>query len=189
MARTILLLLVSGLFATGCAKSAPESEPAEPPAPRPHILLISLDACRADHLGCYGHDRPTSPFIDHLAASGTRFAHAFVNTHGTPPSHTTMLSSLYQESHGVQLAGLPPAGQIERIPASVVMVQEILRGAGYITVGATGGGNMSSAIGFGDAACSTTSWSSSPRTMARSSPSMGACFTAEPSTTSSSTCR
>lgn len=125
------------------------SEPVEPPAPRPHILLISLDACRADHIGCYGHDRPTSPFIDQLAASGTRFADAFVNTHGTPPSHTTMLSSLYQESHGVQLAGAPPAGQIERIPAAVVMVQEILRGAGYITVGVSGGGNMNSAIGFG----------------------------------------
>jgi arylsulfatase A-like enzyme len=115
----------------------------------PNILLISLDACRPDRLGCYGHSRNTSPFIDSLAASGIRFESAFINTHGTPPSHTTMFSSLYQEQHGVQLDGAPPDGQVDRIPASVFMVQEILRGNGYITVGVSGGGNMNRKIGFG----------------------------------------
>ena len=35
---------------------------------RPNILLISLDALRADHLSCYGYDRHTTPFLDELAA-------------------------------------------------------------------------------------------------------------------------
>jgi arylsulfatase A-like enzyme len=61
----------------------------------PNVVLVSIDALRADHLSCYGYDRHTSPFLDQLAARGTRFSHAFVNTHGTPPSHATMLSSLY----------------------------------------------------------------------------------------------
>src|SRR5699024_8439137 len=34
--------------------------------PRAHVLLITIDALRADHLGVYGYDRPTSPHIDAL---------------------------------------------------------------------------------------------------------------------------
>ena len=67
----------------------------------PNILLISIDALRADHLSSYGYDRATSPALDRLAGNGVRFSRAFVNTHGTPPSHTTLLSSLYQETHRV----------------------------------------------------------------------------------------
>ncbi|MEO1367220.1 MAG: sulfatase-like hydrolase/transferase, partial [Acidobacteriota bacterium] len=64
-------LLGVGLLAAGaCSRSL---EPA--PAPdRPHVLLISLDTLRADRLGSYGHTRDTSPFLDSLAAGGTRFA-------------------------------------------------------------------------------------------------------------------
>jgi arylsulfatase A-like enzyme len=42
-----------------------------PPTPemsRPaNILLITVDTLRADHLGCYGYARATSPNIDALA--------------------------------------------------------------------------------------------------------------------------
>jgi arylsulfatase A-like enzyme len=46
------------------------------PAPRPprhNIVVITVDALRADRLGAYGHARPTSPAIDAFAASATRF--------------------------------------------------------------------------------------------------------------------
>ena len=33
-----------------------------------NIVLIVVDTLRADHLGCYGYHRPTSPFLDSLAA-------------------------------------------------------------------------------------------------------------------------
>ncbi|MCK5408335.1 MAG: sulfatase-like hydrolase/transferase, partial [Candidatus Krumholzibacteria bacterium] len=33
-----------------------------------NIVLIVVDTLRADHLGCYGYKRPTSPFLDELAA-------------------------------------------------------------------------------------------------------------------------
>ena len=75
---------------------------------------IVLDACRADHLSSYGYARDTSPFLDQLAARGLRFSHAFVNTHGTPPSHTTMLTSLYQETHGVGLGAGAAEGKADR---------------------------------------------------------------------------
>jgi hypothetical protein len=38
-------------------------------SPRPNVLLVSIDMLRADHLGCYGYARPTSPEVDRLAAA------------------------------------------------------------------------------------------------------------------------
>ncbi len=37
------------------------------------LLLLDLDTLRADHLGCYGYARNTSPHIDAIARQGTRF--------------------------------------------------------------------------------------------------------------------
>ena len=139
------LVLLGGalILGTACATEPPVAETGTP-----NILLISLDALRADHLGCYGYDRPTSPFIDQLASRGTRFSHASVNTHGTPPSHTTMLSSLYQETHRVGYGGGTPEGRNDTIPAEVELVQEILQAHDWHTIGVTGGGYMSGVFGF-----------------------------------------
>ena len=115
-------------------------------APPPNVLLISLDALRADHLGCYGYERSTSPFIDELAQRSLRFANAFANTHGTAPSHTTMLSGLYQESHRV---GYTSGAVPERsIPEQVTLLSQTLQGLGYRTIGVTGGGNVGARFGF-----------------------------------------
>jgi arylsulfatase A-like enzyme len=111
----------------------------------PNILLISIDALRADHLSCYGYDRQTSPVLDGLAARGTRFSRAFVNTHGTPPSHTTLLSSLYQETHRVGIGSDPT---VHTLPTGVEMVQELFSASGWHTVAVTGGGFMSGDYGF-----------------------------------------
>ena len=45
-----------------------------------NILFIDIDTLRADHLGCYGYPKPTSPNIDRLASEGVlgRFALDFV---------------------------------------------------------------------------------------------------------------
>jgi arylsulfatase A-like enzyme len=118
-----------------------------PPAPPPNVLLISLDSCRADHLGSYGYHRQTSLFIDELAAQGVLFDRAFVNTHGTTSSHTTILSSLYQETHRVRYRENDP-GSFHAIPTEVQMLQELLQAAGYLTVAVTDGGNVGKSLGF-----------------------------------------
>jgi glucan phosphoethanolaminetransferase (alkaline phosphatase superfamily) len=38
-----------------------------------NVILISIDTLRADHLGCYGYERATSPALDLLAAGGVLF--------------------------------------------------------------------------------------------------------------------
>jgi hypothetical protein len=49
---------------------------------RPTIVLISVDALRADRLGAYGYRRRT-PALDALAARGVRFASAFTSCPST----------------------------------------------------------------------------------------------------------
>lgn len=132
------IFLVYILFCTiNCKKPISEEETHN----QPNILLISLDACRADHLSSYGYHRKTSPFLDSIATKGIRFVNAFVNTHGTTTSHVTILSSLYQESHKVDY-------DIEFVPRGALMIQEILKAHGYTTLAVTDGGRLTQQFGF-----------------------------------------
>ena len=142
--RTLIGLIL--LHAGACHRQEKAAETV--PSPPPNILLISLDACRADHLGCYGYRLATSPFIDALAARGTRFNRAFANTQGTVPSHATMLTSLYQESHRMFHFRTPAEKRWQKIPPEAVMVQELLRASGYLTLAVTDGGHMARVFGF-----------------------------------------
>jgi arylsulfatase A-like enzyme len=115
-------------------------EVARRPTPPPNVLLISIDTLRADHLGCYGYPRSTSPRVDALAASGTRFARAWSTTSWTLPAHVSMLSGRSLLGHGVLGESL--------IPASVPMLAEVLRGAGYQTAAFVSAPYLSSQFGF-----------------------------------------
>ena len=70
-------------------------------ARRPDVILVSIDSLRPDHLGAYGNERPVSPFLDSLAASGLRYTEARAHSPWTLPSHVTMLSGRSPLDHGV----------------------------------------------------------------------------------------
>ena len=69
------------------------------------ILLITVDALRADHLGAYGYQRPTSPNIDRIAAQAVRFNHAYSPTAHTSYSVTSMMTGKYMRPLLLQGAG------------------------------------------------------------------------------------
>jgi choline-sulfatase len=48
-----------------------------------NLLFLTIDTLRADHLGCYGYPRPTSPEIDRLAAEGTLFENGWAHAPST----------------------------------------------------------------------------------------------------------
>jgi arylsulfatase A-like enzyme len=50
---------------------------------RPNVLLLTVDALRADHLGAYGYGRPTSRSLDALARESVVFDRAFANAPST----------------------------------------------------------------------------------------------------------
>ena len=86
------------------AKPAPktESRAPEPMAPEvKNVVLVVLDALRADALGCYGHLRDTSPFIDSIAAQSLVFSRVYSAATETFASTTSLLTSLYPYVHDV----------------------------------------------------------------------------------------
>ena len=56
------------------------------------LLYVDIDSLRADHLGCYGYQRNTSPNIDLLAAEGTRFTNVYISDAPCLPSRTALWS-------------------------------------------------------------------------------------------------
>jgi arylsulfatase A-like enzyme len=59
---------------------------------RSDIVLVSIDALRADHLGAYGYLRPTTPNLDALAKESALFEHAYCPTPSTSYSVTSMMT-------------------------------------------------------------------------------------------------
>lgn len=64
-----------------------------------NILLVLIDTLCADHLGCYGYYRDTSPTIDSLAASGVIFKSCQAQASWTLPGMTSIYTGLSERSH------------------------------------------------------------------------------------------
>src|ERR1043165_451057 len=86
------------------------------------IVLIALDTQRADHLGCYGYEQNTTPFIDSIARRGVVFERCYAPNIPTHPSFTTMLSGKEAITHNISNIG----GGVP-IEDGVRLLPEILR--------------------------------------------------------------
>ncbi|MDP8235957.1 MAG: sulfatase-like hydrolase/transferase, partial [Candidatus Erginobacter occultus] len=62
---------------------------------RPNIILILLDAARADHFSGYGYPRPTTPEIDKIGQKGVVFLNNFVPETETFAVLPLIMSSRY----------------------------------------------------------------------------------------------
>jgi len=98
--RAVLVGAFAAVAAAAIHGAAPQPPPAVLPPPT-NVLLITLDAQRADHLGCYGYPRPTSPRIDELARSGAVFRDAVGHANWTGPGVVTLLTGLTPAVHGM----------------------------------------------------------------------------------------
>jgi len=56
------------------------------------ILYLDLDTLRADHLGCYGYHRNTSPNIDRIAREGVRFTNYYCSDAPCLPSRAALMT-------------------------------------------------------------------------------------------------
>lgn len=61
----------------------------------PNIVLLSIDALRADHLSCYGYDRETTPNIDAFASDAIQFENAFSASSHTREALPALLTGQY----------------------------------------------------------------------------------------------
>ncbi len=67
---------------------------------QPNLLFFLVDDQRNDTLGCAGHPIIQTPVLDSLATKGCRFSNAFVTTSICPASRASILTGLYERTHG-----------------------------------------------------------------------------------------
>jgi arylsulfatase A-like enzyme len=91
-----------------------------------NVIIIAVDTLRADHLGCYGYSRDTSPHIDDLAARGVLCERCTSPAPWTLPSFSTVFTSLYPAQHGAETVN-------STLRESVPTLAGILKDHGYAT--------------------------------------------------------
>ncbi|MFO7980777.1 MAG: sulfatase [Candidatus Aminicenantes bacterium] len=106
-----------------------------------NVILISIDTLRADHLGCYGYEKNTSPNIDFLASEGALFLHPFSSSPWTLPSHVSIMTSLYCIHHQIYYSR-------EKMDPSLLTLADLLRENNFFSTAFTGGGFVSARYGF-----------------------------------------
>ena len=108
---------------------------------RPNVIIYLIDALRADHVGCYGYPRPTTPNIDAFAAEATRFSFAMAQSSWTKPAVASVFTGLRPDQHDTNTTEA-------MLPAQVETLAERLSTAGYQTAGITTNGVVSAKFGF-----------------------------------------
>jgi arylsulfatase A-like enzyme len=107
-----------------------------------NVLFVLIDTLRADHLGTYGYERPTSPTLDYFTGRGVRFDRHLSQSSWTKSSMASLWTALNPVSTGITRYehGLPDEAQ---------MPAEIFRDAGFQTVGLFRNGWVAPRFGFG----------------------------------------
>ena len=94
---------------------------------KPHLLLITTDQQRGDCLGCAGHPAVETPYIDELAAGGTRFRSAYTSVPSCTPARAAIITGMEPWNHGrLTMTGSDPLEYPATLPGE-------LSAAGYHT--------------------------------------------------------
>ncbi len=102
--------------------------PAAFAAARPSFVLLSVDAMRPDHMGCYGYRRATTLNFDAFAARSARFTEARC----TSPRSLRSFASIWTGRYASQVEWGPEV-QFPPLAEGNVTLAEQLRDAGYLT--------------------------------------------------------
>jgi arylsulfatase A-like enzyme len=97
---------------------------------RPNIVLLVMDTVRADRFTWGGSPRVVAPRLESLAREGTVYTAAFSPAPWTVPAHASLFTGRYPSAHRTDCGSL-------RLPDAETTLAEVLRGAGYRTVGYT----------------------------------------------------
>ena len=100
--------------------------PAARTTKQPLVVLITSDALRADHLGCYGHPTVRTANMDALAANGALFPHARTQSPATLGAHASILTGLLPTQHGI-------TAEWGSLPDRLVTLPQFLAARGWHT--------------------------------------------------------
>lgn len=113
-----------GLLWAGCTGQATAPTP---DLSQYNVIVVVIDALRADHLGCYGYGKPTSPFLDRLASESVIFDRAQSNSSYTNESISCLFSGQLPSANPWGTGGLAMPNPDRPTLA------ERFKAAGYVT--------------------------------------------------------
>ena len=103
-----------------------------PIGPPKNVIIVVVDALRADKLGCYGSMAELSPEIDRLARLGLVFSAAYSNATFTFPSTASLFTSTQPPVH--RITHDPKREEmLRRLSDAYVLLPEVYKAAGYTT--------------------------------------------------------
>lgn len=144
LARPVLFLvaliaLVAVTSAPGCGSlqcgsgggEAP-THVSDPATREPDVVVVLVDAMRADHTGFMGLDLPATPNLDHLATEVAWFPRAYAASSWTLPSTVSLLTGRSTWEHRA-VRDTQNREQFGRLPANVISMATVLGERGYRT--------------------------------------------------------
>jgi arylsulfatase A-like enzyme len=129
----------------------------DPPGRGFNVLIVILDACRADKIGCYGFERDTTPRLDGLARDpdAVVYRRHYVQGTWTKPSVASLFTGQYVFQHKVLTDHQRGRGPGKRalfrtqiLPASHETLAERFEQAGYFTFGVVKSQQLAREYGF-----------------------------------------
>ena len=106
--------------------SKPQLDPLPSVKKKINVLIILLDAARADHFGVYGYKRNTTPNIDKLSQKSLIFSNCYSEAAYTLASTATLLTGLPPDSHDVLF-------KFRKLSAHVTTLAQLFNKKGYFT--------------------------------------------------------
>jgi arylsulfatase A-like enzyme len=129
------ILGVAGLLGAVAWVLAPEK-------PRPDVVLIVWDTCRADRISATGYKVDTTPWLREFARDAVLYEEAYTPAPWTPPAHASMFTGLLPMHHGLL------HGRGDHVDSRIPLLATTLRDAGYETVAITCNSYVSSLTGL-----------------------------------------
>jgi len=106
-----------------------------------NLVFILIDTLRADRVGAYGYERPTSANLDALARHGILFRDVLAQSSWTKTSMASLWTGTLPLNNGILRFE-------DALPPEVLMPAEILRDAGFRTAGVFRNGWVAPNFGF-----------------------------------------
>jgi len=110
----------------------------------PTVVVFLLDTVRRDALGCYGHPSNPTPNIDAVAADGVQFDQAVSTSGWTLPAVASLMTGTWPTIHGALGRGV----RLTPVRSELPMAAEVLKEAGFETVGFANAAFVSPMVGF-----------------------------------------
>ncbi|MBX3027535.1 sulfatase [bacterium] len=100
LAAALLFIAIGNALGLGRGSGGGAVPLAQRPLPF-NVVVVLIDTLRADHLGAYGYERPTSPSFDALAREATLFDGVTAQAPWTKPSVASLMTGRFVHHHGV----------------------------------------------------------------------------------------